>query len=104
MSTPLVMCLTKVTCYYYSFWMLLWALVIARGLMGPPLLIASGVRLFMLYAPNVYFWVYDRYTAQSYLFFALGLVVLFRWHGRVLVPLVIGAAALWGIVSALLDR
>ena len=37
----------------------------------------SGVSQILLYAPNGYYWVDDRYTAQSYLFFALALLVLF---------------------------
>jgi len=77
MGTPLVMCLTNVTCYYYSFCMVLGALVIARRQIGPPLLVTSGVSQILLYAPRGYYWVDDRYNAQSYLFFALGLVVLF---------------------------
>lgn len=77
LSTPMVMSLTNVTCYYYSFCMVLGALILARRQLGPPLLVASGVSQIILYAPNGYYWVDDRYNAQSYLFFALGLIVLF---------------------------
>jgi hypothetical protein len=77
MSTPMVMSLTNVTCYYYSFCMVLGALILARRQLGPPLLVASGVSQIILYAPNGYYWVDDRYNAQSYLFYALGLIVLF---------------------------
>ena len=77
MSAPLVMCLTNVTCYYYSFCIVIAALTLARRQIGPPLLVVSGVSQILLYAPNGYYWVDDRYNAQSYLFFALGLVVLF---------------------------
>ncbi len=77
LTTPLVMCLTNVTCYYYSFVMVAAALVVARRQIGPPLLVTSGVSQILLYAPNGYYWVDDRYTAQSYLFFALGLILLF---------------------------
>jgi len=77
MSTPMVMSLTNVTCYYYSFCMVLGALLLARRQIGPPLLVASGVSQIILYAPNGYYWVDDRYNAQSYLFYALGLIVLF---------------------------
>jgi len=77
LSAPIVVCLTNVTCYYYSFWMVVGALVIARRQIGPPLLVASGVSQILLYAPNGYYWVDDRYNAQSYLFFALAMVVLF---------------------------
>lgn len=77
LSTPMVMSLTNVTCYYYSFCMVLGALILARRQIGPPLLVASGVSQIILYAPNGYYWVDDRYNAQSYLFYALGLIVLF---------------------------
>jgi hypothetical protein len=77
LTVPLVMCLTNVTCYYYSFVMVAGALVIVRRQLGPPLLVTSGVSQILLYAPNGYYWVDDRYTAQSYLFFALGLIMLF---------------------------
>jgi hypothetical protein len=77
MSAPLVMCLTNVTCYYYSFMMVTAGLVIARRQIGPPLLVTSGVSQILLYAPRGYYWVDDRYTAQSWLFFAMGLVILF---------------------------
>jgi hypothetical protein len=36
--------------------------------------------------------------------FALAVTVLFKWQGRLIVPLVIGAAALWGLMSAFLIR
>jgi chromate transporter len=42
-------------------------------------------------------------SVETALVFALALGVLFKWHGRLLVPLVICAAALWGLVSALLQ-
>ena len=77
MTTPLVMGLTNVTCYYYSFCIVVAALTLARREIGPPLLVTSGVSQILLYAPNGYYWVDDRYNAQSYLFFAMGLVVLF---------------------------
>jgi hypothetical protein len=77
LSTPLVMSLTNVTCYYYSMCMVSCALVIARRQIGPPMLVTSGLSQILLYAPNGYYWVDDRYTAQSYLFFAMGLILLF---------------------------
>ena len=51
--------------------------LIARRQVGPPLLVTSGVSQILLYAPNGYYWVDDRYNAQSYLFFAMGLLMLF---------------------------
>jgi chromate transporter len=41
-------------------------------------------------------------SVETSIVFALALGVLFKWTGRLVVPLVICAAALWGIVSTLL--
>ena len=41
------------------------------------MLVTSGVSQILLYAPNGYYWVDDRYNAQSYLFFTMGLILLF---------------------------
>ena len=41
-------------------------------------------------------------NAETAIVFALALGALFKWKGRLLVPLVICAAAFWGIVSTLL--
>lgn len=40
-------------------------------------------------------------SLETAIVFALALGVLFRWKGRLLVPLVICAAALWGVLSTL---
>jgi hypothetical protein len=74
---PLVISIVDLTCYYYSMCMTAAALVVVRRQIGPPLLVTSGVSQILLYAPNGYYWVDDRYTAQSYLFFAMGLLLLF---------------------------
>jgi chromate transporter len=41
-------------------------------------------------------------NAETAIVFALALGVLFRWKGRLLIPLVICAAGVWGVVSTLL--
>jgi chromate transporter len=43
-------------------------------------------------------------NAETTIVFAVALGALFTWKGRLLVPLVICAAGLWGIVSALLSN
>lgn len=43
-------------------------------------------------------------SPQTAAVFLVAVAVLFKWHGRLVVPLVIGAAALWGVVSALVIR
>lgn len=41
-------------------------------------------------------------SAAAAILFALALIVLFKWQARFVVPLVIAAAALWGLASAFL--
>jgi chromate transporter len=43
-------------------------------------------------------------SVETAIVFALALGVLFKWKGRLLVPLVICAAGFWGVVSTLLDH
>jgi hypothetical protein len=79
LTVPLVISLTNLTCYYYSLFMVAAALVVARPQLGPALLVTSGVSQIMLYAPYGYYWVDDRFTAQSWLFYAMGLLLLFAY-------------------------
>ena len=79
LTVPLVISLTNLTCYYYSLFMVAGALVIARPQIGPALLVTSGVSQIMLYAPYGYYWVDDRFTAQSWLFYTMGLLLLFAY-------------------------
>jgi hypothetical protein len=76
LSLPLVMCLTNLTCYYYSFFMIGAALVAARPQLGAPFLVASGIGKVLQYSPAGFYWVDDRWTAESWLYFALGLILL----------------------------
>jgi hypothetical protein len=78
-SVPMLMCLTNLTCYYYSFFMTLAALITVRPQLGPAILATSGASTILLYSPSGYYWVDDRYTAQTYLFFALGLLALYAY-------------------------
>jgi chromate transporter len=43
-------------------------------------------------------------SLQTAAVFLIAVGVLFKWQGRLLVPMVIGAAALWGVLSALVVR
>jgi hypothetical protein len=79
LTVPLVISLTNLTCYYYSLFMVAGALVLARPQIGPALLVTSGVSQIMLYAPYGYYWVDDRFTAQSWLFYAMGILLLFAY-------------------------
>jgi hypothetical protein len=72
----LVMSLTNLTCYYYSYFMVSAALVILRPQIGPAMLVTSGASQILL---NNYYWVDDKYNAQSWLFYTLALLVLFAY-------------------------
>lgn len=76
LSLPLVMSLTNLTCYYYSMFIVGAALVAVRPKLGAPFLMASAIGKLLQYAPWGYYWVDDRWTAQSWLYFALCLILL----------------------------
>ncbi len=76
LSPLIVMCAVNMTCYYFSVFMISAALVAVRPSLGPILLIASGASQVLLHN---YYWVDDKYTAQSYLFFALGLLLFYGY-------------------------
>lgn len=76
LSLPLVCALSNMTCYYYSLFITLCALVHVRRELGPPMLMVSGVSAFMLWSPTGYYWVDDRFVAQAYLFIGLSLMGL----------------------------
>jgi hypothetical protein len=73
LSIPLVVCLTNLTCYYYSMFMVGAVLVRPRSNLGPAFLMASGASHIIL---RTFYFIDDKYNAMSYLFFALGLVFL----------------------------
>lgn len=72
-SVPLVMSLTNMTCYYYVIFITLAAVVRVRPSVAPAMLAtAAGSQVLLTH----FYWIDDRYTALSYLFFALALVPL----------------------------
>jgi hypothetical protein len=73
LSLPLNKGLTNLTCYYYSMFMVAGALVAVRPTFGPALLAASGASQILLLK---YYFVDDKYTAQSWLFFVLAILIL----------------------------
>ena len=73
LSLPLTMALTNLTCYYYSMFMVAGALVAVRPTFGPAFLAASGASQILLLK---YYFVDDKYTAQSWLFFLLAILIL----------------------------
>jgi hypothetical protein len=76
LSLPIVMSLTNLTCYYYSMFMIGAALVAVRPQLGIPFMIASGIGKILQWTPAGFYWVDDRWTAQSWLYFALCVILL----------------------------
>lgn len=73
MSLALVVCLTNLTCYYYSMFMAAAVLVLITPSLAPAYLVVSGASQILL---RTFYFIDDKYTAQSYLFFALSLIFL----------------------------
>jgi hypothetical protein len=79
LSTCLVISLTNLTCYYYSLFLVVPALVAVRPALGPPIVATSGISTILLYAPTGFYWVDDRFVAQAWLFYALSLMLLWGY-------------------------
>jgi hypothetical protein len=72
----IVTCLTDITCYYYSMFILAAVLARARPNLGPVILAVSGASQ-VLYLS--FYFVDDKFTAIAYLFFAFGLLLLYGY-------------------------
>jgi len=90
LSLPLVMALTDLTCYYYSVYILAAVLFAARRPIGIALL-ATGAGSVVLLGKSIgyadlgfsgFYYVDDNFTAQSYLFFLFGLLMLWGYSRR----------------------
>jgi hypothetical protein len=79
LSLPLVMSIENLTCYYYSFFIVGAALAAVRPMLAAPFLVASGLGKILQYSPNGFFWVDDRWVAESYVYFALSLLLLYGY-------------------------
>lgn len=76
LSLPIVMCLTNLTCYYYCMFLIGGVLVAARPQLGVPFLVTSGIGKMLQYSPAGFYWVDDRWVAESWLYFLLCLILL----------------------------
>jgi hypothetical protein len=79
LSTCLVISMTNLTCYYYSLFLVVPALIRVRPSLGPPIVVTSGISTILLYAPTGFYWVDDRFVAQAWLFFALSVMALYAY-------------------------
>jgi len=66
----------ELTCYYYSMYIVAAVLVEQRKELAPVILAVSGASQILLLN---YYWVDDKYTAQSWLFFAFSLLILYSY-------------------------
>ncbi len=73
-SLLLAMSLTNLTCYYYSMFIIGAVIVASRPTLGPAYLAASGASQVVL---ANYYWVDDKFTAMSWLFYLIGLMILY---------------------------
>lgn len=73
LSVPIIISLANVTCYYYSVFIAGAVLARARPALGPAYLALAGASQVLLLR---FHWIDDKYTAQSYLFYAFGMCML----------------------------
>lgn len=74
MGLLLTMSLTNLTCYYYSMFIAGAVLVRQRPTFAPAFLMASAASQIVLVK---YYWVDDRFTAMSWIFYAVGVMILY---------------------------
>jgi hypothetical protein len=99
LSLPLVMCLTDLTCYYYSMYIAAAALTLSRRSIGVTLLATAAASVILLgrnigYADtgiSGFYFVDDNFAVQSYLFLVFSILMLWAYSR----PFSFGALAQW---------
>jgi hypothetical protein len=76
LSIPLVISLTNLTCYYYCMFLITIPLMMALPTAAPAMLATAGASQILL---KSFYFIDDQYTAESYLFYALGLALLWGY-------------------------
>ncbi len=76
MTVPIVISLSNLTCYYFSIYLVAAALVRPRPALAPAYLALAGASQVLL---GRFHWIDDKYTAESYLFFAFGACMLYAY-------------------------
>ena len=82
LSSLLVMSVVELTCYYFSMFIVAAPLAKVRRELGPPILVASGASQIIGSAGgahSMFYFIDDKFTAQSYLFFLLGALFLYAY-------------------------
>ena len=76
LSIPLVISLTNLTCYYYCMFLITIPLIRVVPSLAPALLATAGASQIIL---KSFYFIDDQYTAESYLFYAMGLLMLYAY-------------------------
>ncbi len=76
LSVPVIISLSNLTCYYFSIFLVCAVLLRPRPALGPAYLALAGASQVLL---GRFYWIDDKYTAQSYLFFAFGCCMLYAY-------------------------
>lgn len=76
LSVPVIISLSNLTCYYFSIFLVAAVLIRPRPALGPAYLALAGASQVLL---GRFYWIDDKYTAQSYLFFAFGCCMLYAY-------------------------
>jgi hypothetical protein len=74
LGVPLVMSALNLTCYYYAFFIALAVVVRLNRALGPAYLALAGASQILLAR---FYWIDDRYVAQSLIFYAFALSTLY---------------------------
>lgn len=93
LTVPLIPSLTNLTCYYYSIFLGAAVLVRLRPALGPAYLALAAASQVLL---QRFYWIDDKYTAQSYLFFAFGLCMLYAYSRPFKLAAAVAALRPWG--------
>ncbi len=73
LSAPLIMYMSELTCYYYSFFLAPAALIRLRPTIGPPYLATAAASFVVLFT---YYWVDDKFVAMTYVFMLFSIMLL----------------------------
>ncbi len=76
LSIPLVISLTNLTCYYYCMFLITIPLILPVPALAPALLVTAGASQIIL---RSFYFIDDQYTAESYLFYTMGLLMLWAY-------------------------
>lgn len=76
LSVPLIISLVNLTCYYYCAFLAAVPLIRSRPVLAPVFLATTAGSHILLH--QIYY-IDDRYTALSYLFYLLGVLILFAY-------------------------